>query len=151
EVISQIKAIAGGSGMGILATTSRRTPVEIEELVKNELRGYPACKFLVIANEKNIPEAVGGILGLSKVVVVSPESISMISEAASAGCQVIVFESKLDPRHAGFLKEMALNKYIRLSRASGISKVYGEMLKNGAEARLLKDNVIIKEALKKVL
>ena len=38
-----------------------------------------------------LPEAVGGILGLSDLVIVSGESISMVSEALSSGKRTIVF------------------------------------------------------------
>ena len=36
-------------------------------------------------------EAMGGIVGLSDILIVSGESISMISEAASSGKNTIVF------------------------------------------------------------
>ena len=45
----------------------------------------------ITANEKNIPEAVGGMLGLSDITIVSGESISMVSEAISARKYVLIF------------------------------------------------------------
>ena len=75
----------------VLLTTSRRTPNHIEEYVKERLKAEDRCKFLVLANEKNTPHAVGGILGLSDIIIVSGESASMISEAVASRKHVIVF------------------------------------------------------------
>lgn len=75
----------------ILFTTSRRTSARIEELAKKKLSSFKGCRLLVLANEKNMPFAVSGILGLSDVVVVSGESVSMVSEAVASGKPVITF------------------------------------------------------------
>lgn len=93
----------------ILATTSRRTPKDVEAMAKEMLAADPRCKLLVIANEKNIDEAVGGILSLSKVILVSGESISMVSEAVSAGKKTAVF--RMDKKKAGMTKhERAMDR-----------------------------------------
>lgn len=146
ELIRQVKAAAENSGAGILLTTSRRTSPEAERLLKEEFQGYPAAKLLIIANEKNIPEAVGGILGLSKVVVVSAESISMISEAASAGGYVIVFESSVGRRHVNFLKEMRDRKYIYLSKPSELALLVKKLLEEQPKINILQNNIALKAA-----
>jgi len=92
----------------ILVTTSRRTSSEVSEILKERLGKHLRCKLLVIANEKNIDEAVSGILGLSQIVMVSGESISMISEAKAASNYLFVF--RLDRKKSGILKhELFLN------------------------------------------
>lgn len=63
EVVSGLKQVCLDLDWDMLASTSRRTPSDIEGLVKSELEGFDKCRLLVIANERNIPEAVGGILG----------------------------------------------------------------------------------------
>ncbi|TAN61868.1 hypothetical protein EPN16_02680, partial [bacterium] len=63
EVVKELKKTCLDTDACLLVTTSRRTPKEIEDLIKAELKGFERCKLLVIANERNIPEAVGGILG----------------------------------------------------------------------------------------
>ena len=95
----------------MLASTSRRTPSDIEGLVKSELEGFDKCRLLVIANERNIPEAVGGILGVSDFIVVSGESVSMVSEAVSSGKYVLVFRPQakglcLGNKHRLFLENL---------------------------------------------
>lgn len=75
----------------LLLTTSRRTPAWADRILKETFLDRALCPILVIANEVNRPGVVAGILGLSDVVVVSGESMSMISEAVFSGKPVIVF------------------------------------------------------------
>ena len=92
ELIVNILDAANKLDAEILFTTSRRTAKAIEEKIKRKLRPDKRCKFLVIANEENKSYAVGGILGLSDVVVVSGESASMVSEAVQSRKHTVVFE-----------------------------------------------------------
>ena len=83
----------------ILVTTSRRTSPEVEKVITQRLGGDKRCKLIVIANEKNYDYAMGGMLSLSSILVVSGESISMVSEAISSGKKVAVFRpDKKDAR-----------------------------------------------------
>ncbi len=109
-VINQIKEAAQELNADILATTSRRTSSRIENLVIRELKRFPRCQVLIIANRNNIPEAVGGILALTDVLVVSGDSISMISEAVSARKNPIIFP--LQNRNGGL---SAKDKYARFA------------------------------------
>ena len=128
-LLTELKSCAESLGLELLASTSRRTPPGIEKMVKDELSGYPLCKLLVIANEKNDPDAVGGILALSKAVIVSSESISMVSEAVSSGRYVVVFNSgRLNKRHSLFLEHLSRNGYIYLVDAEKTGGVIRELL-----------------------
>jgi len=147
EVLNQIKETAEKYNAGILITTSRRTPPEVEALIKEQMSAYARCRLLVVANEKNIPEAVGGILGLSEFVIVSPESISMISEAASSGKHVLVFNSGIDAKHTSFVKYMHERGYICALKAKDIFLKVGALLKETAKTNVLDDRAKISEAL----
>ncbi|MFH0855944.1 MAG: ELM1/GtrOC1 family putative glycosyltransferase [Candidatus Omnitrophota bacterium] len=152
ELINQIKSASDKLGAGILITTSRRTPDEAESLIKQEFKGYPRCQLMVIANEKNIPEAVGGILGLSKVIVSSPESISMLSEAVNSVKPVIVFEANgLSRKHEAFLRDLTKNKRIILSGASNLGRKLLEAWEGQDTLSPLKDNDSVRQALEKML
>lgn len=152
ETISQIKKILENLDAEILVTTSRRTSSEVECLVKEEFRDYPRCKLLVIANEKNIPSSIGGILGLSQIIVTSPESISMISEAVNSKKYVIVFNSSgLGMRHQRFLYHFAKNKYIYLNEPYDLSKTIEDIWLHRPQVHTAKDNLLISEAIKKIL
>ncbi len=152
EIIAKIKEALEELDGEILVTTSRRTSFEIEHLLKEEFKNYPRCKFLIIANEENFPFALGGILGLSKIILVSPESISMISEAAKSGKYVLTFDSPgLGKRHKFFLKYFAKNKYIYLVKPSDLSQFIKNIWLNKPKIRYLEDEALIREALKKIL
>ena len=140
----------------ILVTTSRRTPAELENLVKTKFSAFPRCQLQIIANEKNIPEAVGGILALSKVLIVSEDSISMISEAAASGNTVIVLRFKkqeLSPadRHDRFLKELSDKRHIILVDAAEISRRIDDVLKGKISTIPLNDRSIIIKAVRSVI
>jgi len=152
EVIRQVKSVSKRLNADILVTTSRRTSGEVELIIKEELRDYPRCKLMVIANEKNIPEAVGGILGLCQVVVSSPESISMISEAINSKKYVLVFESPgLSRKHRRFLKHFAGNRYIYLEEPGNLSKRIEYIWLKKPALRTLTDNSLIREAIKRII
>lgn len=152
QLIRELKAVSDELDADILFTTSRRTPKEVEQLIKDNLRDYQRCKLLVIANDKNISDAVGGILGLAQIVVVSPESISMISEAAASKKYVLVFESGgLSRKHQRFLKRFAGKRYIYLTPAFGIGGKIEDLLKSKPAAQVIKDNLLIAEGLKRIL
>ncbi|MBI4972649.1 MAG: mitochondrial fission ELM1 family protein [Candidatus Omnitrophica bacterium] len=152
EVIRQMKSVGEKYSADILVTTSRRTCLEVEDLVKREFKDYPRCKLLVIANEENPPFTVGGILGLSKIIVTSPESISMISEAVNSKKYVIVFEVPgLSKKHQRFLKQSTGSKHLYLTEAADLSKKFSELLTNRPEIKSFQDNLLVREAISRIL
>ncbi|MDP2941590.1 MAG: ELM1/GtrOC1 family putative glycosyltransferase, partial [Candidatus Omnitrophota bacterium] len=152
EAARQVKLAAEKLNAHILVTTSRRTSKETEAMVKRELQDCPRCKLLVIANEKNIPEAVGGILGLSSIVVTSPESISMISEAVAAKKHVLVFREKgLDKKHARFLELFSRKKYITLAEGPCLERAIEDIFRSEPRIPALADNFAVREALKRLI
>lgn len=151
DIVKGIKIALDKLDGQILITTSRRSSKEIEDLLKEEFKGYPRCKLLVIANEKNIPDTVGGILALSNIVIVSPESISMISEAASSNRYIVVFKARLNHRHNYFLNYMAGNKYIYLCQPPEIASVIDNLWRRQPAINILKDKAIVERALKRIL
>lgn len=152
EAIRQVKLAAESLDANILVTTSRRTSKEVEAVVKEELGAYPRAKLVIIANEKNIPEAVGGILGLSRIVISSAESISMICEASSSGKYTVVFKSEgLSSKHKRFLDGSARQKYIYLTPAGQLSERLVQLMTDRPEAHVPSDRLLISEAIKKIL
>ena len=152
KVISEVKAAADKINADILLTTSRRTSGEVAQLVKQEFAGYKRCRLMIIANERNIQEAVGGILGLSKVVVSSPESISMVSEAANSVRPVVVFRAQgLSKKHQGFLEDLSRGKHIILSDVDTLGEKIEEAWQNKLPVNVLQDNELVAQALGKIL
>jgi len=152
EAIAQIKSAAEKLNADILVTTSRRTSAEVEEAVKEEFKSYPRCKLLIIANEKNVPEAVGGILGLSRILITSPESISMISEASRSKKHVLVLDLPgLNKKHQRFIEHFTLNKYIYLTKARDFGGRIEQICRDNPEVNTLKDDLLLKKEMGKIL
>ena len=152
EVVLELKKAADEVDANILMTTSRRTPEKIEELLKNEFKDYGRSKLQIIANENNIPQAVGGILSLSKIIITSPESISMISEAAGSGKPVLVFGMPgLSKRHKIFLKNISQGGYIHLIKTNELAKNLKTLLSQSNKPDKLNDGLLVREALRGIL
>ncbi|MDD2679410.1 MAG: ELM1/GtrOC1 family putative glycosyltransferase [Candidatus Omnitrophica bacterium] len=151
RLASEVKSVAEKLDASILLTTSRRTPPEVENLLKQEFRAYPRCKLMVIANERNIPQAVGGILALSKLVITSPESISMISEAANSGKFVLAFKSAgLSRKHREFLQNLADGRYIYLSAVEALGRTMESILRDNPPVKILADRDLVAKAIEKI-
>ncbi|MFH0764438.1 MAG: ELM1/GtrOC1 family putative glycosyltransferase [Candidatus Omnitrophota bacterium] len=120
NAIDNILRFSERTDADILATTSRRTPPEVEKILKEKLGKHPRCRLLIIANEKNYDFAVGGILSLAGIVVVSGESVSMVSEAVTSGKRVAVFKPEKKNRamskHEKALDILKKSDYITYSR-----------------------------------
>lgn len=152
EVISRLKRAALDCGAGLLVTTSRRTPADVESEIKESLGRDALCKLLIIANENNIPSGAGGILGLSSVVVISPESISMISEAAGSGRHVVVFDAPgLSRKHRRFLEYCAGKGYIYVVTPRGLGAMITDIAKRRPPATALDNRCVVRQALAKIL
>jgi mitochondrial fission protein ELM1 len=107
---------------------------------------------LVIANRNNHPDALGGILGLSDIIVSSPESISMISEAVCAGKYVVVFDSvDLSAKHRRFLDNFNRRGYIYLKPVEEISGCIQRLLKERPAVKLPVDALMVDEGSRKIL
>lgn len=157
SVIDGLLAFSKASGADLAITTSRRTSHECEKMIKDRLAHETKCKLLVIANEKNPPETVGGILGLSKIIVVSEESVSMISEAVSSGRPVVVF--RLDKKtagstkHEGALSKLAAGGYVTVTDAAGLDLALLRAWKTAGSVKVrpVADNNSIFEAVRRLI
>lgn len=137
----------------ILVTTSRRSPGYIDELLKKKFSDEKRCRLLNIANDENSKGIVEGILGLSDIVLVSEESISMISEAASSKSHVIVFTQGgySDSRHISFLKNLCDKGFIEIKRSQNIRNAISKVFKVRVEQPVLDDSFKVKDALARIL
>jgi Kdo2-lipid IVA lauroyltransferase/acyltransferase len=152
SVLSGLKEACARSKAFILATTSRRTPAAIEAKVKSELADCACAKLVIIANEKNYSSAMGGILGMSRIVVVSSESISMISEAVSSLKHVVVFISgKLSGRHNMFLNNFSGKGYIHLVEPRDVGLTVERLLRDPSGIKPLQDNAVVLESIRRIL
>jgi mitochondrial fission protein ELM1 len=94
----------------------------------------------VIPAEKEMPNAVETLLGLSQTVLVTEESVSMISEALRSGRRVVsltVGEKPLKGKKRDFLRSLKDRGCIRLSEPQelffAMESVQGAPFKNVCE------------------
>lgn len=110
QVCQEIKKFLETRQAHLLITTSRRTSGALIQVLRDHFGQDSRCRLLVVASEENPTGTVGGIFHLSDMLVVSAESISMVSEAIASRKPVIVFEPRRKtPAHKNrrFLEESA--------------------------------------------
>ena len=151
-IVSQVSAVARELDATVLVTTSRRTPAGAQAVIKSAFEHDPRCRFLVIANERNYDFAVGGILDKADIAVISPESISMVSEAASGRAHVVVFDSAgISRKHRSLLDDFERDGLIRLVNPNELSGSIRDLCYNKTGRRRLDNTAPVIEGLRKIL
>ena len=157
-VINQLKEAVEAINADLLVTTSRRTSNRVENLIVRELKKYARCPLVVIPNRAPVEEAVGGILGLSNILIVSGESISMVSEAASSGKNTIVFPAKKRKRwqfrtlkHEVFLNQLNEQGFIVTCDPCAVSHFISDVAKNKIQTKLLDDQLGLLKAVREII
>ncbi|MDP2912861.1 MAG: ELM1/GtrOC1 family putative glycosyltransferase [Candidatus Omnitrophota bacterium] len=155
STIDKVLEFCDRRDMDLLVTTSRRTSSKIEEILKDRLGNNRRCRLLVIANRNNADEAALGILGLSKIVVVSEESISMISEAITSGRRAIALKiekkSERPSKHERAMQDLERKGYLTIARADGLKEALERALAAGGPVKPLKDREKISEAVRRLI
>lgn len=127
-----LRAMSEDTGAGLLVTTSRRTGEKNEETLREVLRDLPAWFW-----DGTGENPYFGFLALADAIVVTADSVSMISEACSTGKPVYVVELKGGERSkfarfhdamakAGctrvFARELEAWQYERLDETAAVAK-----------------------------
>jgi mitochondrial fission protein ELM1 len=124
-------------------TTSRRTPETCENIMKEAFRDYRRCLKFVSGKDDQDKHTVEKILGISDVVIVSGESISMVSEAVSSGRPVLVFmPDRREPhltKYERFVKDLEEKKYLKIVSPDQITEE-AERIVKGEETHALPDD-----------
>ncbi len=155
EVLADTLKICEANDAELLVTTSRRTNRSQESIIKAALQKNPRCRLLVIANENNPEGTLSGILALGNVVIVSGESISMISEAISSGKKTVVFN--LEKKRSGITKhELALENLVKeghvsIARRGELISLVGRALKDASPSKKICDTDRIYEAMRALI
>ncbi|HUB89303.1 MAG TPA: mitochondrial fission ELM1 family protein [Dyella sp.] len=88
QLIEHLLARRQREGGSLLVLTSRRTPAAVAELMRTALRGIPGLLWTG-PDDGNNPYP--GVLGWADRLVVTPDSVNMLSEACAVGCAVHTF------------------------------------------------------------
>jgi mitochondrial fission protein ELM1 len=87
-------------GGSLMVLTSRRTPAAVADMLRSALRGVPGLLWTG-PDDGNNPYP--GVLGWADRLVVTPDSVNMLSEACAVGCPVHTFVmDTLPPKLARF-------------------------------------------------
>lgn len=105
EVLVPLLEEAKDRGADIFMTTSRRTLPETEERVEKITKGFPNVRMLVLGT-RDTWNPVPGMLGLCQRVFCTEDSVSMISEAATAGHTVSVIAVERRNGFKGVLQDI---------------------------------------------
>ena len=149
KLCSALKRASSRAG-DYMITTSRRTSTHVERFLKNTLAQHPACRFLVIANEDNPSYAAGGMLELADLLIVTEDSLAMISEAVGTGKRVIVLslgEGELPEKHYRFHQILVQRGLVTLSGLADLEKNITELLKKPATPALQREKDALVERL----
>jgi mitochondrial fission protein ELM1 len=116
EALSQrLHALYQRDGGSMLVVASRRTPAALAEMLRSQLDGMPGLFWRDAADGAN---PYPGVLGWADRLVVTPDSVNMLSEACGVGCPVeTVVTAPLPPRIAQFHR--ALHEAGYLTDGSG--------------------------------
>lgn len=120
---ARLAALCERHGAGLMVTPSRRTGAENEKVLREALAGRPAVVW-----DGTGENPYFGYLGLADFVVVTCDSVSMVSEAASTGKPVYVVE--LDGGSAKF------RSFHEAMRADGITRPFAGELETWSYAPL---------------
>jgi len=152
RIAEQMVILAKSRKQVILWTFSRRTPNYLAEYFDNLTSCELNSKYFECMST---PDAVNTILKECHWVLVSADSISMISEALAAGCRVTVFGSRnrffYSKRHKKFIDSMVALGAINSCEINQISSQCYPLQKVNIERLFLVDRNNISESIDKLL
>jgi KDO2-lipid IV(A) lauroyltransferase len=138
----------------ICLTTSRRTPETCETVLRKAFERNPRCRMFVLGRGDRDEHTVEKILASSDTVIVSGESISMVSEAVSSGRPVLVFMPRKKAegltKYERFVEELRERGHLRLVKPSDIPDELVHIVEKKQEVTLPEDNRRIYEKLYKL-
>jgi mitochondrial fission protein ELM1 len=88
QLATHLFARQGREGGSLLVLASRRTPPELIDIFRDKLKGVPG---LIWGGPADGANPYPGVLGWADRLVVTPDSVNMLSEACAVGCPVQTF------------------------------------------------------------
>lgn len=137
----------------LLMTTSRRTGAQFENELKEKYAKQNRVSLLVIANEHNPEGIVTKMMGASDVLVVTEDSVSMISEGVASGKSVIVLrlaKSGLAQKHYRFQEKLASQGILRIATPENFSEILEKELNHPRNRTVVDDTQKIIERLQRL-
>ncbi|MFC3125638.1 mitochondrial fission ELM1 family protein [Pseudoroseomonas globiformis] len=102
-LVAELAHRAAAFGGSVMATTSRRSGVAARPVLEEALRGTP---HVLHGWQDGGANPYAGFLAWADVVVVTGDSVSMISEALATGAPVFIAETTDAPRHRALWRSL---------------------------------------------
>lgn len=140
-----------------LVTTSRRTAPDVEQWLADQLATHPRCSLLLLASRDQLDGTLEGMFGCAKAIVVTADSISMVSEACASGRPVFVIEPPLKPaakraaKSQRYLDALAQGQYIHRTSLPQMRQAIRRSLVDGQATRRLETYAAVRNAVKRLL
>lgn len=141
EWVKQLLQKISASSMRFLVTTSRRTSKQTEDVVVELLKGHSMCDLLEIANRSQQNGVAEKILRDSSVILVTGESLSMVSEAVSSGKPVVVVfpsaKSRGVTKHFRMVRELEKQGFVKVAELDKVSEALSAPVTESATTQKL--------------
>ena len=156
RLIEVLQRFATRRDMQLLLTTSRRTPLPVENLIGERLSNASYCPILVLAHgEDSLTDPVGTIFALSDVLVVTEDSFSMVCEAASSGKRVIILEvdhrTRRRPKRHQVYSEIMHHVSVKWSDVEDLEAILEAALTDESPIKSLRDTQVAATAVRQLL
>lgn len=150
-----LSEVIGGlldEGYKLRGTSSRRTGKRLEDILLSRFQESENCEYFVKASSEKDDKTVEKILANSRTVLVSGESISMVSEAVSSGKDVIVFlpprKTKGVVKYEKFIENLKEKGYLSVAYdVKEIPVILKDLSKGSRKTPELRDNEILREVM----
>ncbi|HCM43208.1 MAG TPA: hypothetical protein DIS66_07865 [Candidatus Omnitrophica bacterium] len=139
---------------GYVLTTSRRTSAEAVKVLMAQAETPELCRRRIDAREDTRSVVAKGMLGLAKRMIVTEDSLAMISEAVATGKPVIVVRinsAQLPQKHRAFLETLEKEKWLTCVELDNLEKALSQPVASAAAEFVQKEKEALKEAFKKLL
>lgn len=153
QVIESLEAASPRLG-DYVVTTSRRTSAETVLMLKKRAPALKGCQQLIIASEDMRKEVVPGMMQIADILIVTEDSISMISEAIASGKKVIVLglaTMSLPVKHRRFLELLCEKEAIVMAGAADLGTVLGQMEQSPKPALMAEQDEALLKRLEAIL
>jgi len=154
KLLDQLEGFAKRTSCKLLITTSRRTQPKFEEELKRRFKNHPHVPLLIIANEHNPNGAILKMMGAANVVLVSEDSVSMISEGVSSGKDVIILKLNkrgLASKHYRFENNLKNQGVLQIATPDGIRHVLDTEMNHRRTRLIYDDNKKMSERLRSLV
>ncbi|MBI2166829.1 MAG: mitochondrial fission ELM1 family protein [Candidatus Omnitrophica bacterium] len=154
NLIRQMEQASEAAAGDYLVTTSRRTPEKICRFLQEQLNENSRCQLCVIASQDRRPEVVPGMMALADFLIVTEDSLSMISEAVSSGKAVVVVKMSSDglPRkHTRFQESLKKDWGVPVVSVGELAATLGKIRRVPAGEFLKRERNEIREKLEGLL